>query len=72
MSAPLLEVENLRVTYRVGRRKVEAVKGVSFSVAPGSVVVATGSRASRGAALRGESVRLAARGRRHVHVRDLL
>ena len=33
MNAPLLEVENLRVTYRVGRRKVEAVKGVSFAVA---------------------------------------
>ena len=35
MNAPLLKVEDLRVTYRAGRRKVEAVKGVSLEIARG-------------------------------------
>jgi peptide/nickel transport system ATP-binding protein len=33
--APILEVEDLTVTFATGREDVEAVRGVSFSVAPG-------------------------------------
>jgi peptide/nickel transport system ATP-binding protein len=33
--APILEVEDLAVTFATGREDVEAVRGVSFSVAPG-------------------------------------
>jgi oligopeptide/dipeptide ABC transporter ATP-binding protein len=34
---PLVEVRNLRTTFAIGARAVEAVRGVSFSIAPGEV-----------------------------------
>ncbi|HOD99598.1 MAG TPA: ABC transporter ATP-binding protein [Kiritimatiellia bacterium] len=46
MSTPLLTVDNLRVTYRVGRRRVAAVKGVSFSVARGQCLGIVGESGS--------------------------
>ena len=46
MSAPLLKVENLRVTYRAGGRKVVAVKGVSFEVARGRCLGVVGESGS--------------------------
>ena len=46
MSAPLLKVENLRVTYRAGGRNVAAVKGVSFEVARGRCLGVVGESGS--------------------------
>ena len=46
MSAPLLEVEDLRVTYRAGRRKVEAVKDVSFAAGRGRCLGVVGESGS--------------------------
>ena len=46
MSAPLLKVENLGVTYRVGRRTVAAVKGASFEIAPGRCLGVVGESGS--------------------------
>ena len=37
-SAPLLEVEDLRVTFGAGKKQFTAVDGVSFGVAPGQTV----------------------------------
>ena len=34
---PLVEVHNLKTTFAIGARAVEAVRGVSFSIAPGEV-----------------------------------
>ena len=46
MSAPLLDVEDLRVTYRAGRRTVAAVKGVSFALARGRCLGVVGESGS--------------------------
>lgn len=46
MSRFLLEVENLRVAYRAGRRKVEAVRGVSLAVARGRCLGVVGESGS--------------------------
>jgi ABC-2 type transport system ATP-binding protein len=37
MSGPVLSVRGLRKTYRRGMKKVEAVKGISFDIQPGTV-----------------------------------
>jgi peptide/nickel transport system ATP-binding protein len=42
----LLEVADLRVRYRSGRRDVEAVRGIGFSVAPGERVAVVGESGS--------------------------
>lgn len=46
MSAPLLQVEDLRVTYRAGRRTVAAVQGVSFELARGRCLGVVGESGS--------------------------
>jgi peptide/nickel transport system ATP-binding protein len=46
MSGPLLKVEDLRVTYRTGRRVVEAVRGVSFEIARGRCLGVVGESGS--------------------------
>lgn len=42
MTVPLLQVRDLKVTYRADGSEVEAVRGVSFSVAAGSVLAIIG------------------------------
>ena len=46
MSGPLVKVEELRVTYRAGRRVLEAVRGVSFAIARGRCLGVVGESGS--------------------------
>ncbi|MBV8837097.1 MAG: ABC transporter ATP-binding protein [Alphaproteobacteria bacterium] len=46
MSGALLEVVNLRTAFAIGGRSVEAVRGVSFSIAPGEVLGLIGESGS--------------------------
>ncbi|MBU6498845.1 MAG: ABC transporter ATP-binding protein, partial [Rhodospirillales bacterium] len=46
MNAPLLDVQDLRVTFRTRRGAVHAVDGVSLSVAPGEVLGLVGESGS--------------------------
>lgn len=46
MSTPLLQVKDLRVTYKVGRRQVVAVQGASFEVLRGSCLGIVGESGS--------------------------
>ena len=45
-SQSLLRIRDLEVRYRTGRREVEAVRGVSLDVAPGSVTAVVGESGS--------------------------
>ena len=46
MNAPLLRVEDLRVTYRAGGRRIDAVQGVSFAVERGRCLGVVGESGS--------------------------
>ena len=46
MSGPLVKVEGLRVTYRAGRRALEAVRGVSFAIPRGRCLGVVGESGS--------------------------
>ena len=46
MTEALVEVVNLRTTFALGGRSVEAVRGVSFSIAPGEVLGLIGESGS--------------------------
>ena len=46
MSAPLLRVEDLRVAYRAGGRRIDAVQGVSFAVERGRCLGVVGESGS--------------------------
>ena len=43
---PLLEIDNLSVTFRRGKRETRAVDGVSYTVAPGEIVGVVGESGS--------------------------
>ncbi|GAA2585741.1 ABC transporter ATP-binding protein [Actinomadura fulvescens] len=45
-AAPLVAVEDLTVVFTAGRRRVEAVRGVSFRIRPGQVVAIVGESGS--------------------------
>jgi len=44
--APLLEIDGLVVSYRMGHRTVEALKGVSLALRPGEVAAIVGESGS--------------------------
>ncbi len=46
VSSKLLEVKDLRVSFDIQKGTIDAVKGVSFSVAPGEVVAIVGKSGS--------------------------
>jgi ABC-type dipeptide/oligopeptide/nickel transport system ATPase component len=60
MTAPLLQIEDLKVTFSTRRGLVEAVRGITLSLEPGEMLGLVGASCSRGRTSPGRRLRISA------------